>query len=90
MPTQKAMDFFVNLRYDRSLRKKMNLMSPEQVNPYLQTIGYAFTLEQLEEAVNYYKLRCPSEQSALEIDEIKYWYCFLTAVNPQQTYNISG
>lgn len=90
MPTQKAIDFIVNLRYDRTLRRKMNLLRPEQVHPFLESIGYAFTADQLEEAVNYYKLRSPSEQNAVEIDEIKYWFGFLTAVHPKQSQPISG
>lgn len=90
MPTQKAIDFIVNLRYDRTLRRKMDLLRPEQVHPFLESIGYAFTADQLEEAVNYYKLRSPSEQNALEIDEIKYWFGFLTAVNPKRSHHISG
>jgi len=80
MPTQKAIDFIVNLRYDRILRKKMNQMRPEQVHPYLDTLGYSFTIEQLEDAVTYYKLRSPTEQAACEVDEIKYWFRFLTRV----------
>ncbi len=89
MPTQKAIDFIVNLRYDRILRRKMNGMKPEQVHPFLETMGYAFTLEQLEEAVRYYKLRSPSEQNALEIDEIKYWYRFLTTPGENNGINAS-
>lgn len=80
MPTQNAIDFIVNLKYDRNLRKKINLMIPEMVHPFLETIGYAFTVEQLEDAVSYYKLRCPSEQHALEIDELKYWFRRITGV----------
>ena len=85
MPTQKAIDFIVNLRYDRNLLKRMNEMRPEQVHPYLETIGYVFTLEQLEDAVNYYKLRCPSDQSEQETDEIRFWHRFLTTIYQKQT-----
>ncbi len=85
MPTQKAIDFIVNLRYDRNLRKRMDGMRPEQIHPYLETIGYSFTLEQLEDAVNYYKLRSPSEKSEQEIDEIKFWYRILTTMYENHT-----
>jgi len=84
MPTQNAIDFIVDLKYDRNLRSRMNRMKPEQVHPYLETIGYAFTFEQLEDAVNYYKLRCPTEEDAFDVEEIKFWFRFLTTVYEKQ------
>jgi len=84
MPTQNAIDFIVDLKYDRNLRSRMNRMKPEQVHPYLETIGYVFSFEQLEDAVNYYKLRCPTEEDAFDVEEIKFWFRFLTTVYEKQ------
>jgi len=77
MPLQKAKEFIENLRNDRSLHMKMNQLSPEQVQPYLLTIGFIFSFEEFEDAANYYKLRALSEQDAFDIDEIKFWFQFL-------------
>ena len=84
MPTQNAIDFIVNLKYDRNMRKRMNGLNPEQIQPFLKTYGYAFSYDQLEEAVNYYKVRCPTEQDAFDMDEIKFWYRFITTVFEKQ------
>lgn len=84
MPTQKALDFIVNLRYDRSLRKKMNQLRQEQIHPYLETIGYTFTREQLEEAVKYYMFRFPEVKNQPEFDELKFWYDFMRSVYENQ------
>lgn len=77
MPLQKAIDFIENLRNNRILRTKMNQLDPEQVHPYLQTIGFSFSFEEFEDATNYYKIRALSEQDAFDIDEIKFWFQFL-------------
>jgi len=79
MIAQKAIDFIVNLKYDRNLRKKLNQLSPEEVDSYLKTIGYNFTTEQFEKAVNYYNLRCPSEKLIPEFQELNFWHRFLTS-----------
>lgn len=80
MALQKAMDFIVNLKYDRNLRKRMNRLDPEQVHPFLETNGYSFTIDQFDDAINYYKLRCPTEQDAFDMDETKFWFQFLITV----------
>ena len=79
MATQKAIDFIVNLKYDRILRRKMNGLAPQEVHPFLETIGYPISSDQFDDAVNYYKLRCPSEQDALSMDEIRTWFKYLTS-----------
>jgi len=84
MPTQNAIDFIVNLKYDRIMRKRMNGLSPEQVHPFLETNGYTFSYDQFEDAVNYYKLRCPTEQDAFDMDEIKFWFRFITTTFEKQ------
>jgi hypothetical protein len=84
MPTQNAIDFIVNLKYDRTLRRRMNELNPEQIHPFLETNGYAFSFDQFEDAINYYKLRCPTEQDAFDVDEIKFWFRFLTTVFEKQ------
>lgn len=80
MPLQNAIDFIANLRYDLNLRKKMNRLTPERIQPFLESNGFTFTYEQFEDAINYYKLRCPTEYDAFEIDEIKFWFRFITTV----------
>jgi len=84
MPTQNAIDFIVNLKYDRNMRKRMNGLAPEQIHPFLETNGYAFSHDQFEDAINYYKLRCPTEQDAFDMDEIKFWFRFITTVFEKQ------
>ena len=80
MATQKAIDFIVNLKYDRILRKRMSRLTPQEVHPFLETIGYPITSDQFDDAVNYYKQRCPTEQDALIMDEIRTWFKYLTSV----------
>ena len=80
MPLQNAIEFIAKLKHDINLRRKMNELKPEQVHPFLETNGFYFSFEQFEDAANYYKLRCPTEQDALEIDEIKFWFRFLTTI----------
>ena len=84
METQNAIDFIVNLKYDRNMRKRMNGLAPEQVHPFLETNGYIFSYDQFEDAVNYYKLRCPTEQDAFDMDEIKFWFRLITTVFKKQ------
>ena len=79
MATQKAIDFILNLKYDRILRQKMSGLAPQDVHPFLAKIGYRITTDQFDDAVNYYKLRCPSEQDALLMDEIRTWFKYLTS-----------
>ena len=80
MATQKAIDFIVILKYDRILRRKMSRLAPQEVHPFLETIGYSITNDQFDDAVNYYKLRCPTEQDALLMDEIRTWFKYLTNI----------
>ena len=80
MATQKAIDFILNLKYDRILRRKMNELTPQEVQPFLDKIGYQITSDQFDDAVNYYKLRCPSEQDALLMDEIRTWFKYITNI----------
>jgi hypothetical protein len=84
MATQNAIDFIVNLKYNRNMRKLMNGLTPEQVHPYLETNGYFFSFNQFEDAINYYKLRCPTEQDAFDMDEIKFWFSFLITTFEKQ------
>jgi hypothetical protein len=84
MAMQNAIDFIVNLKYDRNMRKRMNGLSPEQIHPFLETNGYIFSVDQFEDAINYYKLRCPTEQDAFDMDEIKFWFRFITTVFVKQ------
>ncbi len=80
MPMQNAIDFIVNLKYDRNMRKRMNGLSPEQIHPFLETNGYSFSFDQFEDAINYYKLRCQSEQDAFDVDEVKFWFRYITTI----------
>ena len=80
MALQKAIDFIINLKHDKNLRNKMNRLNAEQVHPFLEANGYYFTFDQFEDAINYYKLRCENEQEAFDMDEIKFWFTFLTTV----------
>ena len=80
MATQKAIDFIVNLKYDRILRRKMSRLAPHEVHPFLETIGYSISPDQFDDAVNYYKLRCPTEQDALLMDEIRTWFKYITNI----------
>ena len=84
MPMQNAIDFIVNLKYDKNMRKRMNGLNPEQIPPFLVTNGYNFSFDQFEDAINYYKLRCPTEQDAYDVDEIKFWFQFITTVFEKQ------
>ena len=84
MALQNAIDFIVNLRYDRNMRKRMNRLAPEQIYPFLEINGYIFSFDQFEDAINYYKLRCPTEQDAFDVDEIKFWFRFITTVFKKQ------
>lgn len=56
MAIHNAIDFIVNLKYNSNLINRMIGLAPEQI----------------EDAINYYKLRCPTEQDAFETDEIKF------------------
>jgi len=84
MAIQNAIEFIGNLKYNRNLRNRMNGLAPEQIHPFLETNGYTFSFDQFEDAINYYKLRCPTEQDAFDIDEIKFWFRFITTVFEKQ------
>src|SRR5665647_2522547 len=84
MATQNAIDFIVNLKYDRNMRKRMNELAPEQIHPFLETNGYAFSHDQFEDAINYYKIRFFKQKTAYDMDEIKFWFRFITTVFEKQ------
>jgi hypothetical protein len=84
MPIQNAIDFIINLKLNKNMRMQMNGLIPEQIHPFLETNGYNFSFEQFEDAINYHKLRCTTEQDAFDVDEIKLWFRFITTIFEKQ------
>ena len=84
MPAQNAIDFIQNLINDEQMRKHLNRLAPDEIHPFLETKGYVFSFDQFEDAINYYKLRCNSEQGAFDVDEIKFWFRYITTVFEKQ------
>ena len=84
MSMQNAIDFIVNLKCNRNLRKRMNGLPPEQIHPFLETNGYTFSFDEFGDAINFHKLRCLTEQDAYDVDEIKFWFRFITTVFEKQ------
>jgi hypothetical protein len=80
MSIQNAIGFIENIKEDTILRRKINCLKPEDIHPFLEINGYSFSYDQFEDAINVCKLKCGSEQDAFDIDEIKFWFLFLSTI----------
>lgn len=80
MSLQNAIGFIENIKEETILRRTINSLKPEEIHSFLDTKGYSFSFDQFEDAINVCKLKCASEQDAFDIDEIRFWFRFLTTI----------
>jgi hypothetical protein len=80
MSIQNAISLIEQIKEEPMLRKMLNSLNPEEIHPFLEANGFSFSPDQFDDAINVCKLKCASEQDAFDIDEIKFWFRFLTTI----------
>jgi predicted ribosomally synthesized peptide with nif11-like leader len=79
MSLQNALLFISKVKIDKALRQKINRLKSSEIAIALEQEGYSFTNEELEDAINSLKLKCATEEDAIEYEEIKLWFDLLNS-----------
>lgn len=73
MSLQSALDFISKVKIDKNFRQQFNRLKSEEITTVLKQENYNFTNEEFEDAINSLKIKCASEEEAIEYEEIKLW-----------------
>jgi predicted ribosomally synthesized peptide with nif11-like leader len=82
MPIQNAINLFNAIDTDQALREQMySFANGGELMAYLQTIGYGFSLDEFEDAVNSQHVQCQSLEAAQELLHKADWLRFQISTN---------
>ncbi|MCW0482896.1 Nif11-like leader peptide family natural product precursor [Gaoshiqia sediminis] len=74
MAIQSAIKFIRESQENRELRKTINQSPPKEIFDKLAGMGYEFTMEEFEEAVNMLHVKCQFEEEANRLMQTKLWF----------------